>query len=76
MNTVSIIVTIFIPLFVVGTIIVDLLLRQPAKVNQMSYDSKIDDIIYSSGENDGFRLSQEEILDNTSYFLNNYAEIM
>jgi len=64
------------PLIVVGYITVDLLSKRPAKVHQVLYDPKIDEIIFASGENEGERLSQEDILDNTSYLLNNYAEIL
>jgi hypothetical protein len=70
MNTLSIIVSILIPLIVVSYIVVDLFSKRTANP-QPSYDSKIDEKIHATGENNGERLSQKEILDNTSYVVNN-----
>jgi hypothetical protein len=71
MNTVSIIVSILIPLIVISYIIVDLFSKRTAKVSKASYDSEIDEKIHATGENNGDRLSQDEILDNTSYLVDN-----
>ena len=76
MNTFSIVVSILMPLMVVGYIVGDWLSRRPVKNHQITYDPKINEIIYDSRENEGERLSQEEILGNTSYLLNHYAEIL
>jgi uncharacterized protein YneF (UPF0154 family) len=78
MNTTGMIVSILVPGIVVGYIIVDLFLLSKHKItaSQISYDPRIDEKIHERGENNGGRLSQEEILDNTAYLLNNYAAIL
>jgi hypothetical protein len=77
MNVISIIVSILIPLAVVAYIFVDLKSSKYATfVPRMSYDKKIDELNHASGENCGERLSQSEILANTEYMLDNYADIL
>ena len=76
MNTISIIVSILIPLVVIGYIIWDLQSKLTVKIPQMSHDAKIDDINHDSDVNNGNRLSQSEILENTDYMLDNYADIL
>jgi len=39
-------------------------------VNVPSYDESIEKILYDKYRNDGNRLSQKELLDNTDYILN------
>ena len=75
MNTVSIIVSILVPLIVAGYIIGDLLSKRTTRIHQ-SNGSKIDDIIYDYAGNEGERLYRNEIIENTSYCLNNYADIL
>ena len=76
MNLISIIVSIVIPLIVVGYIVMDLWSKTPAKIPQMSYDKEIDDINHDSLPNDGDRLSQFDILENSKYMVNNYANVL
>jgi hypothetical protein len=76
MNTISIIVSIATPLVVIAYIIWDLSSKHVAKVPKMSYDPKIDDKSYDCGENDGDILPQDEVLKNTAYIVDNYAEIL
>jgi hypothetical protein len=76
MNTISIIVSVLVPLVVIGYIIWDLQEKYPVKVPKMSYDAEIDDTNHDCGENNGDRLSQSEILENTAYMLDNYADLL
>jgi hypothetical protein len=76
MNTVSIIVSILIPLIVVVYIIVDLFSKRTVKPPVMLYDKEIENAIHETGRNHGDRLTQQEILDNTKYILEQYNDIL
>jgi uncharacterized protein YneF (UPF0154 family) len=76
MNAISIVVSILLPVIVVGYIMTDLFSKRKVTGSQISYDPKIDEKIHERGKNNGERLSQKEILDNTVCMLDNYADIL
>jgi hypothetical protein len=46
------------------------------KIPAMSWDAEVDEINHATMKNEGDRLSQSEIIENTEYLLNNYADIL
>jgi hypothetical protein len=77
MNTVSIIITLVVPIIVIAYIVWDLISHKyTVKFAEMSYDKKIDEINHESMSNTGYRLSQNEICENTKYIVDNYKDII
>jgi Flp pilus assembly protein CpaB len=76
MNTILNAIVILTSVGLIAGIGIDVWLHRPKKVNKMSYDQRINDVLFASGENEGERLSQEEILKNASYLSNNYVDIL
>lgn len=73
MNTFYLILAFSVPVVVIGYIVYDLWHNKYVRkslIVDMPYDKKIDDIIRDPEFNEGVRISQEEILENSMNVLN------
>jgi hypothetical protein len=73
MNTISIGVSILMPLVVVGYVAWDLISNKTVKSSVMAYGD-IDQKIHDRDSNNGRQYDQKELLDNTDYLLDSYGD--
>ena len=74
MNTISIIISIMMPLIVVGYIIIDLYSSKKNKSSVILNNKEIDEVLHDTNDNHGERKSKKTIIDNTDYILNTYSD--